>query len=154
MMNSPETIAIALMGLGLLLLAIEALIPGFGVVGLTGLLALMAGFTLGLVTLWPLQALPAMLVIGAGLALAVLVLLLIIMFWRSRRHPVTTGKTALIGQSCTALEDFASHGRVWLHGEAWQAISNTPVTRGQQLTVTAIHGLTVYIQDSTCNRQL
>lgn len=151
-MAAPAILAMGLLSLGLLLLALEAIIPGFGIAGISGLLALISGLILGIDSLWPLQDLPTTLLIGAVLALAMFGVLLIIMFWRVRRQPVTTGHEGLIGQTCTALEDFEKQGWVWLHGEAWQAVSPTPVTRGQQLTVTAIQGLKVYIQDSTSDK--
>ncbi|BBI62562.1 hypothetical protein HSBAA_38680 [Vreelandella sulfidaeris] len=51
----------------------------------------------------------------------------------------------LIGASAIALDDFDMTGHVRLHGERWNAVSDTPVKRGDELEVVRLEGLTVYV---------
>jgi membrane-bound serine protease (ClpP class) len=43
------------------------------------------------------------------------------------------------------MEDFADSGKVWLEGEAWQAVSSGPVAKGQQVVVRAMEGLVLHV---------
>jgi membrane-bound serine protease (ClpP class) len=50
------------------------------------------------------------------------------------------------GASGTALQDFSEQGRVRIHGESWQARTEVPLRRGQQVRVTRIDGLTLHVE--------
>jgi len=47
----------------------------------------------------------------------------------------------LLGSEAEAIQDFEHRGQVKVHSEIWQAVSDTPVQRGQRLKVTGIEGL-------------
>jgi membrane-bound serine protease (ClpP class) len=63
-----------------------------------------------------------------------------------RRKKVMTGAEEMIGITGEAMEDFAAEGRVWVHGESWQARSSVPVKKGQKIQVTAKDGLLLKIK--------
>ena len=61
--------------------------------------------------------------------------------------PVRAGRETMIGQTVTALSriDLAG-GRVFIEGENWNAVSETPVDAGQPVEVTGITGLTLRVK--------
>lgn len=132
---------LALILLGMALVVAEAFVPSFGALGLGGLSAFIAGSILLIDTHAPGYALPPIYIgsiaAAAGLSLG-LVLYLIL---RVRHRPVVSGRERMIAAQAVALEDFDVSGLVRVEGERWQAQSDSPVHRGDKLTVTAIQGL-------------
>lgn len=138
----------ALIVLGGLLFVAEAFVPSFGALGLSGVVALVFGSIMLMDSDVPGYNISMGVIIGIAIAAALILALMVAMFARSRREHVETGYEGLIGRECTALQDFEHEGRVWLHGESWQAISQTPVVRDQTLTVIGVEGLTVFVRPS------
>jgi membrane-bound serine protease (ClpP class) len=64
-----------------------------------------------------------------------------------RRGPVT-GVEAMIGSIGTAKTDLNPRGQIALHGEIWEAISQTPIRQGEAAEVTSVEGLTVKVAPS------
>jgi len=58
---------------------------------------------------------------------------------------VVTGREQLIGSQGTAMEDFATQGRVWIRSETWSARTEHPVKNGQRVKVQGIEGLTLTV---------
>ncbi|MBD3895706.1 nodulation protein NfeD [Halomonas sp. ML-15] len=134
---------LALILAGLALIVGEALMPSFGVLGIGGIVA----FVIGSVILMDADNLQVSLPLIGGVALVAAVFMLWTMtrFMGLRKTKVRTGQEELIGARAVALGDFDGHGRVRLHGESWKAHSQTQVTKGQTLVVTALDGLTVEV---------
>ena len=134
---------LALMVVGLALMVGETLLPSFGGLGAGGIVA----FVLGSVMLMDAEylAISLPLIVGVALVSGGLMLWTLMRFATLRHRPVHSGAEQLIGADAIALEDFDTHGHVQLHGERWNAVSNVPVKQGDQLTVTRLEGLTVYV---------
>jgi len=59
---------------------------------------------------------------------------------------VTTGREGIIGETGTAMEDFAGgKGVVRVHGEIWKAVSDQEVRNGEGITVLEIDGFTLKV---------
>lgn len=137
-------------GLGLLLLGVglmvaEAFAPSFGILGLGGVAAFVFGSIMLMDTGVPGYEVPLAIIGGVAAAAALLMLLIITLFMRSRSRRVVTGSEGLVGARGEALNDFTERGRVFLHGEDWQAVTRQPVRAGQPVRVTAVEGLTVTV---------
>jgi membrane-bound serine protease (ClpP class) len=53
----------------------------------------------------------------------------------------------MLGQTVNALSRIDSQGgRVFIEGETWNAVSETPVEAGQPVEVTGIEGLTLKVK--------
>lgn len=134
---------LALIVVGLALIVGEALMPSFGVLGSGGIIA----FVLGSVMLMDAEHLAISLPLIGGVALVFggLMLWTLTRFATLRRQPVHTGAEQLMGANAIALEDFDTHGHVRLHGERWNAVSDAPVKKGDDLEVVRLEGLTVFV---------
>ena len=137
---------LGLLLLGLLFMIAEAFVPSFGILGLGGIFAFIAGSLL----LWdetgPGFELPLGIVLGFALASTVLFFGLGNMLLRQRHRPIVTGGEELLGANAVALENFTGAGRVWVHSESWQAHSDRPLRKGERVRVTGRQGLVLQVQ--------
>jgi membrane-bound serine protease (ClpP class) len=63
-----------------------------------------------------------------------------------RRKPVT-GIKALVGETAFTLDELNPSGRVRIHGEIWNAVSNSGMINiGEQVRVTEVKNLTLYVE--------
>ncbi len=149
-----QALSVNYAGLGLILLGIglmiaEAFAPSFGILGIGGI----TSFVFGSVILMNTDTLDAQLSpsLIAAFAIASLILCIIStkLLLNLRRKPVVTGREKLIGSLATAMDDFTTQGRVWIHSETWFARSEQPVKKGQSVRVTSIEGLTLSVTPLT-----
>ena len=134
----------ALILLGIALMVAEAFMPSFGVFGLGGVAAFVAGAVILFDTEVPGYGIPLPLIVTLALVSALLLFAIVAMALKARRQQLVTGDSQLIGCLAPVLEvqrDDASSGWVQLQGERWQIHSPTPLQEGQQVRVTARRGL-------------
>jgi membrane-bound serine protease (ClpP class) len=132
---------LGLMAFGAALLAAEAFVPSFGVLGIGGIVA----FVLGAAVTFDLGApgfrlSPAVVVVSAGLG-GSLLLAAVVSVWRSRRRPVAGGGDAMVGARGSVLAWTGGEGVVLVHGERWAATAPAPLRPGQAVRVRARRGL-------------
>jgi membrane-bound serine protease (ClpP class) len=125
--------------LGIIFMIAEAIAPSFGVLGFGGVAAFVAGSIILLDTEQLAISLP--LIGGTALVGASFFLWVIIRLARIRKVKPLTGTEEMIGEIGRALDDFNGEGRVWVHGEAWNARAHEPVRKGQSVRVSSIDGL-------------
>lgn len=130
------------------LMAAEAFVPSFGVLGIGGIVAfVLAAMMLfetdipGFEISWP--------VIGttAGVSAGVLIFLLGYIR-RTRRLPVTTGAEALVGKTGEVLEWSGNSGYVRLGGERWKAVAGESFEPHDRVEVADFRGLTLVVTHS------
>ncbi len=135
---------LALIILGILLIAGEAFVPSFGSLGIGGIVA----FGVGSLILLEDESLRISLPLIAGTTLfsAAFILWLMGRSFSLRRKPIRTGAEALIGMTGEAIDDFSGDGRIWLLGESWQAKSGEKLQRGEKVKVTTKEGLVLTVE--------
>ena len=138
-------------GLGLMLLGIalmvgELFVSSFGILGIGGVISLVLGSVLlfdrdsGYLAV-SLPLIGAVSALSAGLFLLVLRSL-----YASRRRPVVAGGEELIGATGVVAADFDGNGIIHIHGEQWNAQSETPLRGGARARVTGRDGLTLLVE--------
>jgi len=134
---------LALMGIGVILIAVEAYTPTFGLAGLAGLALL----GLGMYFLFPdaLRVAPAviatMLAVVGGLLAVVLVALV-----GSRSHGPMIGADAVRGREGVVDGWDGKEGWVIIEGERWRARSDRPLEPGDRVRVVDVDGLVVVVK--------
>ena len=85
-------------------------------------------------------------VVALGAALAVEVLELL--FWRRflRRYKLRVGPEAMLGMRAEVVQPCSPVGLVRVRGELWNARASSPVESGQTVTVSAVDGLTLWVE--------
>ena len=143
----------ALLLLGMTLLVAEAFMPSFGALGIGGVAAFVIGAAIlidteevpGFVIYWP--VIGALAVAGLGLGILVARMAL-----TSRRHAVTAGREAMIGQPAEVSDWSGRRGHVFLLGERWNAVAKQPLQPGQQVRVVGLDGLTLAVEPDGSDR--
>ncbi len=137
---------LALILLGLVLMISEAFVPSFGALGLGGVVA----FVFGSIILFdhevPGFQVARSLIISIAAVASLLLLGLLTMFARMRLRPVVTGMEEMIGSIGEAMEDFVGDGRIFVHGERWQAQTEVAIRKGDAVKVTRVDGLTLGVE--------
>jgi membrane-bound serine protease (ClpP class) len=64
---------------------------------------------------------------------------------KARRNKVVTGEQGLVGETGVAQTALSPHGKVFVHGELWNAVASAPLPVGQMVVVQRIDGLTLYV---------
>jgi len=132
---------LALILLGIALMAAEAYQPSFGVLGLGGIVAFVTGSVILIDVDLPGYGINLGIIAGFAVSSAAFFILALGLVFKARRNPIVSGKEEMIGASCVALEAFETQGRVRVHSELWAARTSTPMRKGEKARVNAIHGL-------------
>lgn len=137
---------LALILLGMAFMVAEAFVPSFGVLGLGGIVAFVAGSVMLLDTDLPGYGIPWGVVLPAAAVSAGFLILVVGMALKSRRRPVITGSEEMIGALGRVAADFSGEGWVYVHGENWRAVCPTPLAKGARVRVTGLEGLVLRVE--------
>ncbi|MEJ2362900.1 MAG: nodulation protein NfeD [Gammaproteobacteria bacterium] len=137
---------VALIGLGVALMVAEAYQPSFGALGIGGLVAFVFGSVILMKPDIPGYGIDLSVIVTFAALSALVFVFIIGMAIRSRRTRVVSGREQMLDAEAIALGDFEHEGQVKAHSEIWQAVSETPVQRGQKLKVTGMQGLVLTVQ--------
>jgi len=144
---------LGLIVLGIILMIAEVMAPSFGALGFGGIIAMVIGSIILIDTDVPGFAVSRTL-IGAIATAGSLGLMAIIAFAvKARQRPVVSGREQLVGLTGMALESFERKGEVFVHGERWSAISESPIGKDQAVVVTGIDGLTLSVRGANEDSQ-
>lgn len=137
---------LALIALGVILMIAEVMAPSFGALGIGGIIAFVFGSLILIDTDVPGFSRPTGLIATLATVAGAGLLGLVWVAVRARAQPVVSGVEQLTKMTAQALADFDREGPVWVHGERWNALSPTPVTKGQKLIVTKVDGLLLHVE--------
>jgi len=139
-------VGVTLMVLALVLFVLEAKITSHGILGIGGAVAMVLGAMLLIDSPVPEMRIRPAVAVSVGLPFALITLLLTALVVRARRSSVATGSEGMIGQIGIAAGPLSPGGKVFVHGEYWDAISLTPVSDGVPVKVTGLEQLTLFVQ--------
>ena len=71
---------------------------------------------------------------------------------KARRNKLVSGSQGLIGETAVAQTPLSPRGKVFVHGEIWDAVSSSEVSAGQTVVVTKIDGLVLQVEPLTVPR--
>jgi membrane-bound serine protease (ClpP class) len=136
--------ALILLGVGLFVAELKA--GGHGALALAGAVSLVAGSLL----LWSspepeLRVSLEWITAVTTLTLAAMSVLLVVAM-RVRRRPVRTGVEGLLREQGVARSQLAPRGKVFVHGELWDAVAEQPVEAGEAVEVVAVHDMTLAVR--------
>jgi membrane-bound serine protease (ClpP class) len=149
-----QTLPINYAGLMLIILAIalfiaEAFITSHGVLGIGGTIAMLMGSVMLIDSPAPVLQISWAVIIPAVAMSAILFIITVTVAIRVYREKPTTGKEGLIGMVAAAKTDILSDGQVFMRGEYWNAWSDEPIQKGEQVIVIAVEGLKVKVRKKT-----
>jgi membrane-bound serine protease (ClpP class) len=136
----------ALLGLAFALFALEVKFASHGILGLSGALAMVLGAVMLIASPVPELRVHWSTAIALALPFSAITVFLLAIAARARRNKVETGSQGMIGQIGEALTELAPEGKVFVHGEYWDAISVRPVAAGTRVKVMAIDRLKLTVE--------
>ena len=135
-----QILPINYVGLGLILLAVilfilEIKIQSFGMLAVGGIAAMIIGSLMlikaPIAELRPSLGIVLPVVLGVS---AIVVFLLALVIRAHTRRPVS-GREGMIGEVGTARTDLSPTGKVFVHGELWEAVAEEPLRAGERVKV-------------------
>jgi membrane-bound serine protease (ClpP class) len=142
---------LALLLLGIALMAAEAFAPGFGILGIGGLVAFVAGAVFlfdpsgadfNVAIAWPLIA-------SAAITSALFLIGLLGFIIRSRQNPISTGREELLDIEGEIISWKNGRGKVRIHGEVWSARAAAEFDTGMKVKVAERNGLILVVEPVT-----
>ena len=132
--------------LAVVLFILELKIVSFGLLALGGIVAL----TLGSLMLFD-SSVPAMrvslsVIVPTVVLVSSIFLLAIWLVVKAQRSRPTTGNEGLLDLGGEALTDIAEQGRVFVHGEYWNARSDSPISKGARIRVVRVDGMLLTVR--------
>lgn len=73
---------------------------------------------------------------------------------RARKNKIVTGTQGLVGEIGIAQSTLAPAGKVFVHGELWNAVSAVPVPEGERIVVRQVDGLTLRVDPVAASKPL
>ena len=137
---------LALIILGVALMAAEAFVPSFGVLGIGGIAAFVVGAVILIDADIPGYGVPLALIVPISILSAVAVFFIVTMALKARGRPVVSGREQMVGAAGEVLEDFTGEGWARVHSETWRVSSASPLKAGQTVRVTGVHGLVLAVE--------
>jgi membrane-bound serine protease (ClpP class) len=137
-----------LMLLGAAMLVSEAFITSYGILGLGGAVAFAIGSLFLIDTARTDVTISRGIIAGVTVAFAAIVMTVGYIAIRGRRRTARTGAEGLVGEVGEVRAPIApgAEGRVFIHGELWRAVSDTPISAGGTARVVAVKGLKLEVQ--------
>ena len=136
---------LGLLFLGIAFLVVEAMIPSFGVFGLSGLVAFVIGSIFLIDTEQSQFRVSWQLILPVAISSGLFFVFLLGYLWQIRKNKVVSGPESMLGAPVTVLDAFSDQGYVALNGERWAANTEQPLKQGQTAYVAAIDGLTLKV---------
>lgn len=137
---------LALLLLALLLFIAEIKIVSHGVLAIGGTISLILGALMLFKTPEPAMQVSLEVIVSLALFSLATVGFLTYMALRMRQAPVRTGREGLVHEIGTARSPIAPRGKVFVHGEIWDAVSEEPVSPGEPVEVVAVRNLTLAVR--------
>ncbi|HEX6902710.1 MAG TPA: nodulation protein NfeD [Thermoanaerobaculia bacterium] len=138
-------------GLALILLAIvlfilEIKITSYGMLTVGGVISLVLGSLMLFKTPEPALRVSVELIATLAVFTLLVVGFLAVMAVRVLKTPVVTGVEGMIHEVGIARSDLAPRGKVFVHGELWDAVADEPVAAGERVEVVAVRNLTLAVR--------
>jgi membrane-bound serine protease (ClpP class) len=133
--------ALALIVGAFVLFALEAKFTTHGVLTIGGIVLLTLGGLLLVDAPIPEMRVHLFTALAVSIPLGIITAFLMSIALRARRNKVVTGVQGLIGEIGVAQTPLTPQGKVFVHGELWNAVASSPVPAGSRVVVQAVNGL-------------
>lgn len=147
-----QILPINYVGLMLILLAIilfilEVKVASYGMLSVGGIIAMIIGSLMLINSPIPELRPSLQFVIPVVLGFSLIVIFLVTLVLRAHTRRSSTGREGMIGETGTARTDLEPSGKVFVHGEIWDAEAEEPVRAGEKVEVIKVlEGLKIRVR--------
>jgi membrane-bound serine protease (ClpP class) len=134
------------------LFAAEAKFASHGVLTVGGITLLTLGGLLLVDSPIPEMRVHLLTALAVSIPLGLITAFLMSIALRARRNKLVSGAQGLIGETGIAQTALAPRGKIFVHGELWDAVSSSEVSIGQSVVVRRVDGLLLQVEPLTVSR--
>jgi membrane-bound serine protease (ClpP class) len=128
------------------LFAAEAKFATHGILTIGGIALLTLGGLLLVDSPIPEMRVHLLTALAVSIPLGLITAFLMSIALKARRNKVVTGAQGLVGEMAVAQTALSPQGKVFVHGELWDAIASSPLPPGQMVVVRKVDGLTLQVE--------
>ena len=139
-------LGVALLVLALALFVLEAKFASHGILALGGAAAMILGALLLIESPNPEMRIHLSTAIGLALPFAIITTFLVSLVIRARRNKVVTGTSGMLDEIGIAYTSLTPAGKVFVHGEYWDAVASAPVEAGARVRVKEIQNFPLKVE--------
>ncbi|PYR81629.1 MAG: serine protease [Acidobacteria bacterium] len=136
----------ALILLAIVLFVLEATVTSHGILAIGGIVAMIAGGLMLVQGPIPQLRIRLSTTLAVALPLSIITVLLVRLVYLSHQTKSTTGGEGMIGEEGVAKTDIHTGGKVLVHGEYWNAFSQTHIPTGSRVRVKRVEGLRIEVE--------
>jgi membrane-bound serine protease (ClpP class) len=137
--------ALILIMVSFVLFALEAKFATHGVLTIGGIVALTLGGLLLVDAPIPQMRVHLLTALAVSIPLGLITAFLMSIALRARRNKVVTGVQGLVGEIGIAQTPLSPQGKVFVHGELWDAVSSANIASGRSVVVRQVDGLQLQV---------
>ncbi len=134
------------------LFAAEAKFATHGVLTVGGIALLTLGGLLLVDSPIPEMRVHLLTALAVSIPLGLITAFLMTLAVKARRNKVVTGVEGLVGETGVAQTALSPGGKIFVHGELWDAVSSSDVPAGQSVVVRRVDGLLLQVEPLTATR--
>ena len=138
--------AVVLIFASFVLFALEAKFTTHGVLAIGGITTLVIGALLLIDSPIPEMRVKLATALAVSIPVGLITAFLMTVALQARRNKVVTGVEGLIGEVAVAQTPLAPAGKVFVHGELWDAIASANVPAGEKVVVERVDGLQLRVE--------
>jgi len=137
---------VLLIATALVLFALEAKLTSHGVLAAGGVIAMILGAMILVKSPWPEARIHLPTALSVTLPLAIITVFLLRLAIAAKLRKTVTGDQGMIGELGVVKADLAPAGKVFVHGEIWDAHAVQNIPKGSRIRVRKIEGLTLEVE--------
>ncbi len=138
--------AVVLILASFVLFALEAKFATHGVLAIGGIVTLVIGALLLVDAPIPEMRVKLATALALSIPMCLITVFLMTIALRARANKVVTGAEGLVGEVAVAQTTLAPAGKVFVHGEIWDAVASENVSPGEKIVVQKVDGLELKVK--------
>ncbi|MCC7201806.1 MAG: nodulation protein NfeD [Nitrospirae bacterium] len=132
--------------LGIILFIAEIKIVSYGLLSVAGVISMVLGSIMLMKVDAPFFRISWLIILPAALMTALFFAVAIGLAVKVHRRQPLSGSDGLIGEIGEAASDIATEGKVYVHGEIWDARSDEQISKGEKIRVIGTERMTVVVK--------
>jgi membrane-bound serine protease (ClpP class) len=129
-----------------ILFALEAKYAAHGILGIGGIICMVFGGLFLVDGPIPEMRVQLATALAVSIPIGVIAMFLTTIVLRARRSRVTTGREGMIGEIGVARTALGPDGKVFVHGELWNATARAAIAEGARVRVAGVNGLHLVVE--------
>jgi membrane-bound serine protease (ClpP class) len=138
--------SLALLAAAFVLFALEAKFASHGVLGAGGIVCMVIGGLFLVDGPIPQMRVNILTALAVSIPIGLIAVFLTTLVLRARHGRVSTGSAGMIGEIGVARTSIGTDGKVFVHGELWNAVAKSVIPEGSRVRVAGINGLHLLVE--------